>query len=109
MPLLKYPTKTVNDEYSFKIKVEDVHQALRSIPNSAAGIDGISSKMSCHLATVIALPLYIIFQLSSTTGAFPTAWKTAIIKPIYKGKGDKELASSYRPINLCSILSKVLE
>ena len=101
------PTKTVNDEYLPKITVENVRQALRSYLNSAAGIDRISGKMLRHLAPVIALPLYIIFQQSLTTGVFPAAWKTAIITPIYKAKGDKELASSNRPF--CSILSKVLE
>ena len=29
--------------------------------------------------------------------------------PIYKGKKNKELAFSYRPINLCSTISKILE
>ena len=37
------------------------------------------------------------------------SWKCARIVPIYKGKGDKTEMSSYRPVALLPVLSKVLE
>ena len=40
---------------------------------------------------------------------FPTFWKYFIAIGIYKGKGEKEDPSSYRPIALLSPLSKLIE
>ena len=36
-------------------------------------------------------------------------WKTAEIVPIYKGKGDPNSASSFRPIYLLNVASQILE
>ena len=49
-----------------------------------------------------------IFRNSMRIGTFPTAWKRAVITPIFK-KGDKTLASNYRPVALLPQLSKVFE
>ena len=51
----------------------------------------------------------IIFQHSFYDGIFPKIWKHAIVLPLYKGKGSRSEPGSYRPISLCSCLSKVLE
>ena len=40
---------------------------------------------------------------------FPSVWKRTSITPIYKGKGDRSDATSYRPIALLPAVSKVLE
>ena len=36
-------------------------------------------------------------------------WRLAHIVPLYKGKGDKSCLSSYRPISLTFVVSKLLE
>ena len=36
-------------------------------------------------------------------------WKRAYIIPLYKGKGDRTVAASFRPISLYSCLGKLLE
>jgi hypothetical protein len=41
-------------------------------------------------------------------GIVPDSWKVAIIKALFK-KGDKKLASNYRPVSLTSILCKLME
>ena len=40
---------------------------------------------------------------------FPEQWKRANVMPLYKGKGERSNASSYRPISLCSCIGKLLE
>jgi hypothetical protein len=38
---------------------------------------------------------------------FPLEWKTAIIHPIYKGKGNQEKPRNYRGISLLSVCGKI--
>jgi hypothetical protein len=55
------------------------------------------------------MPLTKIYQQSLAQGKFPSVWKNANVIPLYKGKGDSSLPSSYRPISLCICLGKLLE
>ena len=50
----------------------------------------------------------IIFSHSISASLIPTSFKEAAIIPVFKS-GDKSLPSSYRPISLTSVLSKVIE
>ena len=53
--------------------------------------------------------LNIIFQHCIFEGYFPDGWKNAAVIPLYKGKGNVNVPTSYRPINQCSCIVKVLE
>eukprot|EP00117_Sycon_ciliatum_P004732 scpid93857/ scgid8973/ Probable RNA-directed DNA polymerase from transposon X-element; Reverse transcriptase len=61
--------------------------------------------MSCPS---LAYPLCLLFTLSFRSGAFPTAWKSAVVVPIYK-KGPRTDPANYRPISLLPAISKVCE
>lgn len=50
-----------------------------------------------------------LINLHMLEGSFPDALKFSIIKPIYKGKGSKTEKTSYRPVSLISIFSKIFE
>ena len=43
-----------------------------------------------------------------TSGQFPSAWKDALVIPVFK-KTNRHLSGNYRPISLLSPVSKVLE
>ena len=58
---------------------------------------------------IIALLLTHIFNLSLAQGLIPKDLKLARITPIYKGKGDLDDPSNYRPISVISNLAKILE
>ena len=54
------------------------------------------------------LPLYVeLFNLIFDTGVVPEVWLTGLVKPIYKGKGDRNQPENYRPITLLSCLGKL--
>jgi hypothetical protein len=64
-------------------------------------------KMGSH---VLAGPISHLVNMSLSAGVFPSAFKTALIHPVYKmgGKGRNNPAS-YRPVSILCALSKVLE
>ena len=49
-----------------------------------------------------------LFQASYDSGILPAVWKSAWITPIFK-KGDKCVASNYRPVSLTCVACKLLE
>ena len=69
---------------------------IQGLTCSAAGPDEISAMVHKCCSNNLARPLLHIFQQSMFQGRLPKAWKTAVIIPLYKGKGDRSLASSYR-------------
>lgn len=60
------------------------------------------------MAYVFACPVTQIFQLSIREGAVPQEWKMSDITPIFK-KVSKMEPSNYRPVNLTSVVCKVME
>ena len=97
------------DGLRFNCTIEDVRKYLLTTSNSAAGPDGISGRLLKNIALAVAYPLWRIFQQSFAQAKFPSAWKEALIQPIYKGKGDRDALDSYRPVSMCSVIGKALE
>ena len=77
-------------------------------PGKAAGPDGLKPLLLRELGEEIAPILKIIYERSLQAGKLPADWTKANVMPVFK-KGDKSLASNYRPISLTCILCKVLE
>lgn len=75
---------------------------------NSAGIDHISNSMVKRYADYLVAPITHICNLAFETGVFPSAFKTALIKPIYKS-GDKGDVNNFRPISILPTLSKILE
>jgi Reverse transcriptase (RNA-dependent DNA polymerase). len=68
----------------------------------------VSPMLLKYCASVLATPLTDLFNHSVTIGQLPRDWKRFTITPVYKG-GSRDSPTSYRPIALLSIVSKVLE
>ena len=77
-------------------------------PHKASGPDNLSPRVLKELAIAIAPCLTIIFNKSYDTGCVPKDWRHANVAPIFK-KGEKYLASNYRPVSLTCIASKLME
>ena len=72
------------------------------------GKDGIPNEVLKLLVPSLSYPLCLLFNLSYRAGVFPSAWKSAIVVPIFK-KGQRSQAVNYRPISLLPTISKVCE
>ena len=89
---------------------EETESLLLTLDASkATGPDNISPRMHKETATSIAPSLGKLFNLSISKGYFPHIWKNARVVPIPKSSPAGHASSSYRPISLLSVQSKVLE
>ncbi len=61
------------------------------------------------LAGMLVDQITQIFNLSLSTGKYPTIWKQSLVTPLYKGKGKMNEPGNYRPIANTPFLSKVYE
>ena len=91
------------------VEVNAVRKLLMEQRNSAAGPDGIPGIFYKKLACVLAIPLSITFQQSVQHRKIPDTWRQANVMPLYKGKGPKSCASSYRPVCLTDVARKLLK
>ena len=92
-----------------EISINGILKLLYNLkPGKAAGPDKIRPLILKELRVELVPIIKVIFERSLETGKLPTDWCKANVTPIYK-KGDKSLASNYRPISLTCILCKVLE
>ena len=82
------------------VSLQDVQRALHGLDaRKAPGSDGIPTRLLV-LANEIAPCVHHIFSLSLHTATVPTEWKSATVRPTYKERGSKQVATNYRPISL---------
>ncbi len=82
---------------------------MKQLKNSnACGSDDITFRFLKDALSGITPYLMCIINTFIVTGIFPTAWKHSLFTPIHKS-GASDEPSNYRPISLCSIISKLLE
>ena len=77
-------------------------------PSKALGPDELPHRVLKELATELVQFFAHLFQKSLDTGEIPKEWSLANICPLYK-KGDRTLASNYRPVSLTCVPCKLLE
>jgi hypothetical protein len=102
--------ETTNTMFLFLVtenKVEKVAKGLKNI--LSAGIDEITDYVVKQCIKLLKKPLANIYNASSLElGIFPDQLKVAKFLPLNK-KGDKRDIQNYRPIELLSVFSKLLE
>ena len=76
--------------------------------NKACRPFSIPNKIFSLLKQDISIQLTDLFNLSFSSGSFPSVLKTAKVVPVFK-KGSKLDCCNYRPISLLSNVEKVLE
>ena len=92
------------------IRRDEISKALRMTKKGkAAGPAGIVSEMftaeeDCSVKWLTSLCNLILAQ-----GRIPDDWKSCILQPIFKGKGDPMECGSYRAIKILEHAMKVIE
>ena len=89
-----------------KNEIVSIISALDS--QKASEPNSIPIKILKLMKNVISNQLAVLFNLSFTSGSFPTTLKTSKVTPIYK-KDSKLKCSNYRPIFLLPNIDKILE
>ena len=84
------------------------HYHLHSVSIWRVLVLGIETKSIKLSKYVISTPLRNFFNLCVTQGTFSTYLKIAEVIPVFK-KGDKQMASNYRPISILSQFDKIFE
>jgi hypothetical protein len=55
----------------------------------------------------VAAALHAVFQCTGSAESVPIEWRTALLAPIYKGKGELQELSSYRPLSMPTVTCRV--
>ena len=97
--------------FSFKEETpEDITKLIDNIKaRVATGIDRIPARILKDLNQTANHDICLLINLSYRTQTFPSSLKKAIIKPIYKNKGNPDLPEFYRPISILPTISKIFE
>ena len=98
----RFQLKPVHPDIVYKIIGE-----MKS--SRSSGIDHIDSQILKLIRKDITPVITHIINLSVTTACFPSNYKISKVVPLYKSKGDRLEPSSYRPVALLPVLSKILE
>ena len=108
------PTPTLNYEpFSsippIELNISGICKILKDLdPSKAPGPDHIPIKFLKLFASELSPSLLLVYKASLEQGVVPSAWKKALITPVFK-KGVRTDPANYRPISLTSIPCKVLE
>ena len=91
------------------VSLECFHRTIFSMRNSAAcGDDGLCIRVfKMSFPCVGHILLHIVNQCLITSD-IPSSWKHALVQPIFKS-GDPANPSSFRPISILPVISKVVE
>ena len=94
-----------------EINTSDLLKVMREMKNTYCKNDPFPNDMISEASNrQVVYNIYLkIINLSISQSCFPSCEKTALVKPIYKGKGDVNELNSYRPISNLSYMSKLIE
>ena len=92
-----------------EFSIDEVRKLLQKLKTGKSpGPDGFHPRFINELADELCLPLYLIFKSSVSCAKIPKQWKFARVSAIYK-KGNRKVASNYRPVSITSIICRMLE
>ena len=98
-----------NSTFINPVSEDEVVNIIKSCkPKHSKDCDDINMYVLSKVTDQIVKPLVHIFNLSFSSGIFPSEMKTAKVIPVFKS-GNRSDFSNYRPISLLSQFSKILE
>ena len=101
--------RDIDEQSQIHIRKLEVKKLLNELKTcKSPGPDGLHPRLLHELANQVYLPLSKIFEASLKSNKIPEQWKIARVSAIHK-KGNRKLASNYRPVSITSIVCRVLE
>ncbi|KAL2095649.1 hypothetical protein ACEWY4_007797 [Coilia grayii] len=92
------------------ITEDDLYKLIKHSKRSTCSLDPIPTFLMKNNFNYISTPLLQIINTSILTGIFPSAFKTAVVKPLLKKPNlDYNTLNNYRPISNLPFISKILE
>lgn len=102
--------RNINDPSIEFLNHDKLKQIIKSRNNKkSSGVDGITTRMLKVLTPNSLVFLTILFNHIINLGYYPKNWKHGLVIPVPKKGKPRNKISSYRPIQLLSNLSKLLE
>jgi exonuclease III len=98
-----------SDDINDFITTDEILSAFKSLKPSTAHGSELPYKFYKKFIEILVLPIKFMFQQFLNLRSLPFAFNLATVTPLYKGKGSRNDPSSYRPISILPILSKVFE
>ena len=100
----------VKEEPADCIRIAEVRTVLKKIKrHKAPGLSGRVAEMIQATGDTGTQWLLDLYNGIVKEGSIPADWKSSVVLPVYKGKGDLMECGSYRGIKLLEHAMKVLE
>jgi hypothetical protein len=97
-------------EWTFVSPAKVAKEIRQLNPTEALRTNGIPVRVLKKGLEVLALPLAHLVNMSYATGTVPDIFKNAKVHPVLKGSGKSWTEpSSYRPVSIMPVMSKILE
>lgn len=91
------------------LTISDIEDGLENLnAKTSLDSDGICNLFLVNCSKFVSLPLFIIFNMSLSTGTFLDHWKISQVVPIFKS-GNKQDICNYRPISKIPCIPKLFE
>ena len=92
------------------VSQSDVCDMIKLCPTKSCSLDPIPTCLLKKLIDILALPIATLYNLSVSSGVFPSKLKTGLITPVLKKPNlDPSLKNNFRPITSIAFSSKCLE
>ena len=90
------------------VDIIECTKQINNLKNTSVGFHSISVRMLKEVKDYVAPIISSMINIAFSSGSFPNCLKTAYITPIHK-KGDRNIATNFRPISVLPLLSKIFE
>jgi len=92
------------------VTIDEIETLISSAPCKSCQLDPVPTWLVKEMCGLLSHFVALLCNKSPTTGCFPVAFKSAIIRPLLKKNGlDSSQLKRYRPVFNLSFLSKLLE